>query len=72
MLERVERKKKAKTKKKKAETTSIAVLAERMGIGINQAYEAAKRGEFEGFVWRVGGHWIVSNAGLDRKLNGVA
>jgi excisionase family DNA binding protein len=50
------------------ETTSIEATAKRLGIGRNQAYEAAARGEIP--VIRIGRRWLVPTAALDRMLSG--
>jgi len=39
-----------------------------LGIGRNQAYEAARRGDFP--TIRIGKRLLVSKAALDRMLNG--
>jgi excisionase family DNA binding protein len=51
------------------ETTTMQVAARRLGIGRNQIYEAAARGELPG-IFRIGRHWIVPVAALDRMLRG--
>ena len=52
-----------------AETTTIEVAAKRIGIGRNQAYAAAARGELPGaFKWV--GRWLVVTAALNRRLSG--
>jgi excisionase family DNA binding protein len=52
------------------ETSTIGVAAKRLGIGRNQAYEAARRGEIH--VIKIGKRLLVPNAWLDRVLSGVA
>ncbi len=51
-------------------TTTIVEAAKRLGIGRNQAYEAAARGEIPAI--RVGTRWLVPTAALDRMLSGEA
>jgi excisionase family DNA binding protein len=60
---------KIRRRKKKAATTSIPDAAERLGIGRNQAYEAAKRGEIP--IIPVGRRKLVPIAWLERILNGA-
>jgi predicted site-specific integrase-resolvase len=58
-------------KENSGETTTIEVAAKRLGIGINQAYEAARLGKLPG-AFRLGKRWIVPVAALDRLLSGNA
>ena len=51
-------------------TTSIAEAAHRLGIGRNQAYEAARRGELP--VIKIGKRLLVVTAKLDEMLGGRA
>ena len=57
-------------KKQKPElgTTSVVDAAKRLGIGRNQAYEAAHRGEIP--VIKIGCRLLVPIAALDRLLSG--
>jgi excisionase family DNA binding protein len=50
------------------ETTTIPAAAKRLGIGRNQAYEAAARGEIP--VIRIGKRWLVPTGALNRLLSG--
>lgn len=54
--------------KPRKETSSIVAAAKRLGIGRNQAYEAARRGDIR--VIRIGKRMLVPNAWLDRVLSG--
>ena len=47
-------------------TQTIAETARALGIGINQAYEAAKRGEIP--TIKIGKRILVPVAALERKL----
>lgn len=47
-------------------TYTVPEAAQRLGIGRNQAYQAAKRGELP--VLRVGGRLLVPREALDRML----
>jgi excisionase family DNA binding protein len=49
-------------------TTTVAEAAKRLGIGRNQAYGAAHRGEIP--VIKIGTRLLVPTAALDRLLNG--
>jgi excisionase family DNA binding protein len=49
-------------------TISVKEAAKLLGIGRNQAYEAAKRGEIP--VIRIGKRVLVPVAALERKLRG--
>jgi excisionase family DNA binding protein len=49
-------------------TTTIIDAAKRLGIGRNQAYEAAHRGEIP--VIKIGKRLLVPTAALDRLLSG--
>jgi excisionase family DNA binding protein len=51
-------------------TMTVVEAAHHLGIGRNQAYEAAKRGEIP--VIKIGKRLLVPRAALDRLLNGVA
>jgi excisionase family DNA binding protein len=51
-------------------TVTIVEAAKRLGIGRNQAYEAAHRGEIPSI--RIGKRILVPVAALDRLLNGKA
>ncbi len=51
-------------------TITIAEAAERLGIGKNQAYEAAHRGEIP--VIKIGKRFLVPRAAFDRMLAGEA
>lgn len=59
-----------KRQSKGAETTTIEDAAQRLKIGRNQAYEAARRGELP--VIRIGRRYLVPTAALDRMLSGNA
>jgi excisionase family DNA binding protein len=50
-------------------TLTIAETAKRLGIGKNQAYEAAKRGEIP--TVKIGKRILVPVAALERKLQGM-
>jgi excisionase family DNA binding protein len=50
-------------------TLSIAEAAKALGVGKNQAYEAAKRGELP--VVKIGKRLLVPVAALKRKLEGA-
>ena len=50
-------------------TMTIEEAAERLGIGRNQAYEAARRGDIPAV--RIGRRLLVPIAALERKLSGV-
>ena len=52
------------------ETLSIVEAAHRLGIGRNQAYDAAKRGEIP--VIKIGKRLLVPRAALERMLSGEA
>lgn len=49
-------------------TTTIVEAAKRLGIGRNQAYEAAHRGEIP--VIKIGARLLVPTLALDRLLSG--
>lgn len=49
-------------------TYKIEEAGRLLGIGRNQAYEAARRGDFP--VIRIGKRLLVPKAALDRLLNG--
>jgi excisionase family DNA binding protein len=51
-------------------TVDIGEAAKRLGIGRNQAYEAARRGEVP--VIKIGKRLLVPRAALERMLNGEA
>jgi excisionase family DNA binding protein len=51
-------------------TVSIVDAAKRLGIGRNQAYEAARRGEIP--VIRIGKRLLVPRAALEKMLSGEA
>jgi excisionase family DNA binding protein len=51
---------------KREEATTIEEAARRLGIGRNQAYQAATRGELPAI--RIGRRWIVPTAALNRIL----
>jgi excisionase family DNA binding protein len=51
-------------------TATIVEAAKRLGIGRNQAYEAAHRGEIP--TIRIGRRWLVPIAALDALLQGGA
>lgn len=52
------------------ETLTVPEAGQRLGIGRNQAYEAAKRGEIP--TIRIGSRILVPTAALDRLLSGQA
>lgn len=52
------------------DTISIEAAAKRLGIGRNQAYEAAHRGEIP--IIKIGRRMLVPRAALDRLLSGQA
>jgi excisionase family DNA binding protein len=49
-------------------TTTVVEAAKRLGIGRNQAYEAAKRGEIP--TIKIGKRILVPTAALERMLSG--
>jgi excisionase family DNA binding protein len=51
-------------------TISVPEAGERLGIGRNSAYEAARRGEIP--TIRIGGRVLVPRAQFERLLNGEA
>lgn len=51
-------------------TYSVPEAGEKLGIGRNQAYEAARRGDIP--TIKIGGRILVPKASLDRLLNGEA
>jgi excisionase family DNA binding protein len=51
-------------------TVSVIEAAKRLGIGRNQAYEAAHKGEIP--VIKIGKRLLVPLAALERMLNGEA
>ncbi|RWD33363.1 MAG: DNA-binding protein [Mesorhizobium sp.] len=51
-------------------TITIVEAAHRLGIGRNQAYEAAKRGEIPSI--KIGKRLLVPKAAFDKLLNGEA
>lgn len=51
-------------------TVSIAEAAKELGVGLNQAYEAAHRGEIP--TIKIGRRLLVPRAALDRLLNAGA
>lgn len=53
---------------KSPKTMSITETAKELGIGRNQAYEAARRGEIP--VIRIGKRLLVPKAALERMLAG--
>jgi excisionase family DNA binding protein len=52
------------------ETITVEQLAERLGIGRNQAYDAVRSGQVPAF--RIGRRWIISTAVIDEILSGRA
>ena len=60
----------AKPKPKNRPTLSIREAAEYLGIGINQAYEAARRREIP--TIKIGKRILVPLAALERMLQGAA
>jgi excisionase family DNA binding protein len=50
------------------QTYNVEEAGRLLGIGRNQAYEAARRGDFP--TIRIGKRLLVSKAALDRMLNG--
>ena len=52
------------------QTTTITEVAKLLGVGRNQAYEAARRGEIP--TIRIGKRLLVPLAALDRLLQGTA
>jgi excisionase family DNA binding protein len=50
------------------ETYDLPEVAQRLGIGRAQAYQAAKRGEIPAI--KIGKRLLVSKAALDRLLDG--
>jgi len=60
----------AKPKSDKCLTVSIRGTAEYLGIGINQAYEAARRGAIP--TIKIGKRILVPLAALERMLQGAA
>jgi excisionase family DNA binding protein len=57
-------------KQEKRLTMTIPEVAEMLGIGRNQAYEAAKTGQIP--TIRIGKRLIVSRQALENKLLGTA
>jgi excisionase family DNA binding protein len=57
-----------KQKRSGGETGTIEQAAQRLNIGINQAYEAARTGQLPAF--KIGRRWIVPKDALDRLLSG--
>lgn len=53
-----------------AETISVQEAAKRLGVGKNQAYAAAHRGEIP--TIKIGGRLLVPTAILSRMLQGTA
>jgi Helix-turn-helix domain len=49
-------------------TYTMCEVAQLLGIGRNQAYEAARRGDF--LTFRIGKRLLASKPALDRMLNG--
>ncbi len=60
----------AKPKSEKCLTLSMRGAAEHLGIGLNQAYEAARRGEIP--TIKIGKRILVPLAALERMLQGAA
>lgn len=56
----------SRKQKEKPETISVIETKNKLGIGINQTYEAVRRGEIDAI--RIGRTWRVLTAPLDRKL----
>jgi excisionase family DNA binding protein len=54
----------------KCQTITVSEAAERLGIGRNHAYEAAKTGQLP--TIRIGKRILVPVAALDRMLGAVA
>jgi excisionase family DNA binding protein len=52
-------------------TYTIGETAQLLGIGRNQAYDAAKRGDLPGVI-RIGKRLLVPKVALDRLLDGKA
>ena len=50
------------------ETYTIEQVAKILGIGRNQAYEAARRGDFP--TMRFGSRWVIPKARFDSFLRG--
>ena len=55
-------------KKEAPATTTVEAAAKRLGIGRNQAYAAAHKGELP--VIKIGARLLVPTAALDRMLSG--
>ena len=55
---------------KKRKTQSIRETAKILGIGVNQAYEAARRGEIP--TIKIGKRILVPVAAFERMLQGAA
>jgi excisionase family DNA binding protein len=53
-----------------AKTLTIAAAAKELGVGKNQAYAAAQRGEIP--TIRIGKRWLVLREALERMLQGTA
>ena len=58
-----------KNKSEICATMTIPKATQRLGIGRNQAYEAARRGEIP--IIRIGKRLLVPVAALERMLSGV-
>jgi excisionase family DNA binding protein len=58
-----------RTKDASRQTYDVEEAAQLLGIGRNQAYEAARRGDFP--TIRIGKRLLVVKAALDRLLNGA-
>jgi excisionase family DNA binding protein len=50
------------------QTYTLEEVAKLLGVGINQAYDAARRGQIP--VLKIGRRLLVPRAALDRMLNG--
>ena len=57
-------------KKRAARMRSVEELAEILGTGRNQTYEALARGDIKGAI-RFGRRWLIPDAVIDRLVNGV-
>lgn len=64
-------KRKAKSNRKaNALTITVEEAAARLGVGRNQAYEAARHGQIPAL--RIGGRWLIPVAAFEKMLAGDA
>jgi excisionase family DNA binding protein len=66
----MDRRSRIRAKRAAAEVISLDEVANRLGIGRNQAYEAVHQGKIPAL--RFGRRWLIPRAAFDRLLAGEA